>query len=104
MYQPSHHREDRLSIQHEAIDSHSFGLLISLGAEGLLANGVPFLLNRSEGERGTLFAHIARANSQWQNLDGQSVLVVFQGPQSYISPHFIRPSAKPARSFPPGIT
>ena len=88
MYQPAHHREDRLSIQHEAIDTHSFGLLISLGGDGLLANGVPFLLHRSEGERGTLHAHIARANTQWHNLEGQKVLVVFQGPQSYISPSF----------------
>jgi transcriptional regulator len=31
---------------------------------------------------------MARANPQWRELDGQKVLVVFQGPQAYISPSF----------------
>lgn len=88
MYQPAHHREDRLDVQHGLIEQHPFGLLVSTGAEGLLANGVPFILKRSEGTLGLLKAHLARANAQWQGLDGQKVLVVFQGPMSYVSPSF----------------
>ena len=88
MYQPPLHREDRLEIQHALIETHPFGLLISIGPDGLLANGVPFILKREHGELGMLKAHIARANSQWQNLDGQQVLVVFQGPLSYVTPSF----------------
>jgi transcriptional regulator len=86
MYQPAPHREDRLEVQHELIERHPLGLLISLGAAGLLANALPFLLQRSAGPLGTLQAHLARANAQWQELDGQQVLVVFQGPQAYVSP------------------
>lgn len=88
MYQPAHHREDRLDVQHGLIESHPFGLLISTGPDGLIANGLPFTLRRGEGPLGTLRAHIARANAQWQGLDGQQVLVVFQGPLSYVSPSF----------------
>ena len=88
MYQPPLHREDRLEVQHALIETHPFGLLISTGPDGLLANGVPFILKREHGERGMLKAHIARANGQWQNLDGQQVLVVFQGPLSYVTPSF----------------
>ncbi len=88
MYQPPHHREDRLDVQHALIERHPFGLLISTGPEGLLANGLPFLLRREAGALGTLAAHMARANEQWRTLDGQSVLVVFQGPQTYITPAF----------------
>jgi transcriptional regulator len=88
MYQPAHHREDRLDVQHALIQSHPFGLLISSGADGLLANAIPFLLQQRLGSLGTLEAHMARANGQWRNIDGQQVLVVFQGPQSYISPSF----------------
>ena len=80
MYQPPHHREDRLDIQHALIEAHPFGLLISTGPDGLLANGLPFTLKRGQGSFGVLKAHIARANNQWQTLDGQQVLVVFQGP------------------------
>lgn len=83
MYQPTHHREDRLEAQHDFIERYSLGLLISTGLEGLLANSVPFLLNR-QGR--TLQAHLARANAQLQGIDGQTVLAVFQGPQAYVSP------------------
>lgn len=88
MYQPPHHREARLEVQHALIETHPFGLLISMGPEGLLANGIPFILKREHGERGLLKAHIARANTQWQSLEGQQVLVVFQGPLSYVTPSF----------------
>ena len=88
MYQPPHHREDRLEVQHGLIESHPFGLLISLGSEGLLANSLPFLLQRSSGPLGTLQVHMARANAQWRDIDGQKVLTVFQGPQAYVSPSF----------------
>ena len=86
MYQPPHHREDRINVQHALIEAHPFGLLISTGPDGLLANGLPFTLKRDPGSYGVLKAHIARANNQWQTLDGQQVLVVFQGPLSYVSP------------------
>lgn len=88
MYQPAHHREDRLEIQHQLIECHPLGLLISAGSTGLVANAIPFLLRRTSGPRGTLQAHMARANGQWRELEGQEVLVVFQGPQAYVSPSF----------------
>lgn len=88
MYQPTQHREDRLDVQHLLIGSHPFGLLISNGIGGLTANGLPFLLQPGQGPLGTLQAHLARANGQWKDLDGQQVLVVFQGPLSYVSPSF----------------
>jgi len=31
---------------------------------------------------------MARANTQWQSIEGQKVLIVFQGSQSYVSPTF----------------
>jgi transcriptional regulator len=43
---------------------------------------MPFLLERD----GSLVGHMARANPQWQDLDGQPVLVVFSGPHAYVSP------------------
>ena len=76
MYQPPLHREDRLEVQHALIETHPFGLLISNGPSDLLANGLPFILKRDHGPFGLLKAHIARANNQWQDLDGQRVLVV----------------------------
>jgi len=100
MYQPDHHREDRTSVQHDLIEAHPFGLLISSGAEGLVANGLPFLLQRDHGPLGRLQAHIARANPQWRGLDGQEVLVVFQGPQAYVTPAFYATKAETGKVVP----
>jgi len=86
MYCPSLFREDRLEVQHAFIRSHPLGLLISHGASGLVANLVPFVLRTGDSERGVLQAHMARANPQWRELDDQAVLVVFRGPDAYVSP------------------
>jgi transcriptional regulator len=87
MYQPPHFREDRLDVQHRLILAHPLGLLISAGAGGLQANHIPFLVDAAASERGTLRAHLARANPQIAEFANVTeCLVVFQGPQQYISP------------------
>lgn len=86
MYQPPHFREDRLEVQHALIRTHPLGLLISAGPEGIVANPLPFLLDPARSTLGTLRAHLARANPQWRTLSGQSVLVVFQGVDTYVTP------------------
>ena len=86
MYEPEHFKEERLGVQQALIKAHPFGLLISNGAEGLEANAVPFILDAAAAPLGILRAHVARANPHWKSLTGKQVLVVFQGPQTYISP------------------
>lgn len=89
MYQPVHHREERLDVLHDLIRSHPLGLLVSNGPEGPIANPVPFLLDIEATAKGRLSAHVARANPQWQMLatkPDEPVLVVFQGVERYITP------------------
>jgi transcriptional regulator len=86
MYQPPHFKEDRLEVLHQLIHTHPFGLLVSHGPGGLQANGLPFHLNSAAAPNGVLLAHMARANPQWRELQGRGVLVIFQGPQAYVSP------------------
>ncbi len=87
MYQPPHFREDRIEVQHALIRAQSLGLLITAGPGGLQANHVPFLIDAGRSERGTLRVHLARANPQRHELAAVAeCLVVFQGPQQYISP------------------
>lgn len=87
MYQPPHFREERLEIQHDLIRTHPLGLLINSGEDGPNANAIPFLIDTSTAPKGVLRAHVARANPQWRELakDGR-VLIVFQGPQIYVTP------------------
>jgi transcriptional regulator len=87
MYQPPAFREDRIEVQHELIRVHPLGLLITAGPGGLIANPFPFLLDPEGSEKGTLRLHIARANPQWRELEAvEECLVVFQGPQDYVTP------------------
>ena len=87
MYQPPHFREDRRDVQHALIKTHSLGLLITAGPGGLQANFIPFLIDAKATDNGTLRAHLARANPQLRELAAvEECLVVFQGPQAYVSP------------------
>lgn len=68
------------------IQQHSFGLLISQVEGEPFASHLPFLLDRSAGPHGSLIGHLALANPQWRQAEGQQVLAIFSGPHAYISP------------------
>ncbi len=86
MYQPSAFREERLETLHALIRAHPLATLITAGTGGLIANLVPFILVDAGG-KGTLHAHIAKANDQVDALQaGAETLVVFHGPEAYITP------------------
>lgn len=93
MYQPSAFREERLETLHALVRSHPLATLITSGTGGLIANLVPFTLVEA-GEKGTLRAHISKANDQLEPLKaGAETLVVFHGPEAYITPSWY-PSKK----------
>ncbi|MCX7341650.1 MAG: FMN-binding negative transcriptional regulator [Hyphomicrobiales bacterium] len=87
MYQPEHFRLDDRDALHDVMRAHPLGQLISAGASGLQANPVPFVLHADDGNQGLLRTHLARPNAQWRDfVDGCDVLVIFQGPQAYVTP------------------
>jgi len=88
MYLPAHFAETRPEPLHELIRNHPLGMLVTLADAGLQANPVPFFLDADPaGGPGILRAHVARANPLWRETRGDvESLVVFQGPQAYISP------------------
>jgi transcriptional regulator len=86
MYLPSAFKEERIEVLHALIRTHPLAMLITAGPGGLIANLVPFILVDA-GAKGTLRAHIAKANDQVDALRaGAETLVVFQGPEAYITP------------------
>jgi transcriptional regulator len=87
LYEPPLHRNEDLPALQALIRDRVFGLLISNGAEGLIANSVPFVLDPAASKLGVLKVHLARANPQWRELQERpDVLVVFQGLDHYITP------------------
>ncbi|WP_095203021.1 FMN-binding negative transcriptional regulator [Mesorhizobium carmichaelinearum] len=89
MYIPPHFAELDRAVLHDLIEKHPLGILITHGKGGLDANHIPFELDRSKGDAGTLHCHVARKNPVWQELaDGDEVLVVFRAAEAYISPNW----------------
>jgi len=87
LYEPPLHRNENLPELHALIKERVFGLLISKGAEGLIANSLPFVLDTAASKLGVLKVHLARANPQWRDLQEQpDALVVFEGHDHYITP------------------
>lgn len=100
MYLPAHFREDRREVQFDLIRSHPLGLLVSAGPGGLMANPVPFTAYPDEGP-GVLRAHVARANAHWREFAATNeCLVLFQGPQAYISPSWYPSKAEKHHTVP----
>ena len=83
---PLHELTDR-EVLFSVMASRPLGAWVCHGREGLIANHVPFLLVRNRGPLGTLIGHVSRANVVWRELDSATPSVVmFQGPQAYITP------------------
>ena len=81
--------------------SRPLGAWVCHGRDGLVANHVPFLLDRSRGPLGTLIGHVARANTVWRELGSTTPsLVMFQGPQAYITPGWYPGKAEHGRVVP----
>lgn len=87
MYIPREFRIDDREVLFDLMERFSFATLVTIQDGVPQATQVPFTLDRGRGENGTLVAHLARANGQWQTLRGdQETLVIFQGPHTYITP------------------
>jgi len=65
------------------IEKNSFGVIISRHDDRLFGTHLPFVPDRANR---CLTGHFAKQNEQWQDIEKQEVLVIFQGPHHYISP------------------
>lgn len=101
MYLPSHFEESRSEMLHRLMRKHPLGTLVTLGADGLNANHLPFEFDPGPEPHGVLRAHVARANPVWRDFsDEVESLVVFQGAQAYISPSLYATKAEHGRVVP----
>lgn len=87
MYVSKHHQLNDREAIFTLMASYPLGAWVCSGKEGLVANHVPFYLDQSKGPFGTLMGHVSRANVVWRELShATSSVVMFQGPQAYITP------------------
>lgn len=97
MYIPSALKMETTQETHAFINEFGFAVVIS---DPLEASHLPFILRPDEGDLGTLYSHFAKANSQWENIDGKEALVIFSGPHAYISPSwYAKPPGVPTWNY-----
>jgi transcriptional regulator len=86
MYRPSPFEAPDLDAMYALVEDSPLGALVTMGEAGLAANHVPFELDR---QAGVLRAHVARRNPVWRDAQAgrADALVIFTGPDAYISPN-----------------
>ena len=100
MYQPDHFRVDDATQMHALMRARPLAALISAGASGLYGTHLPTVL-KDEGGFGTIECHLARANPHWRELaEGNEALMIFQGPEGYISPNWYPTKAQTGKVVP----
>jgi transcriptional regulator len=101
MYLPAHFEETRAELLHRLMRQHPLGTLVTLESGGLNANHIPFEFDAGPVPFGVLRAHVPRANPVWREASAElDTLVVFQGPQIYITPSWYATKRETERAVP----
>jgi transcriptional regulator len=101
MYLPTAFNQTDLAELHRQVAASRLATLVSHGPQGLQASHLPLLLEPGEGESGTLYGHLARANPHWRELAaGGEALAIFSGPEAYVSPSWYPGKAEHGKAVP----
>lgn len=89
MYLPRKFREDRIEVLHATMLEIGAAAIVGQGPDGLVATHVPVELDPEPAPWGTIRCHFARPNPHAQSIaDGRELLLIFQGPQGYVTPNW----------------
>ena len=99
MYIPKHFKETDEQEIERFIRENSFGIIVSIQDGIPIGTHIPFMVEKRDGEL-ILRAHISRANEQKESLiDGTEVLIIFNGPHTYISSTWYKSNEVPTWNF-----
>jgi len=86
MYVPPAFRNDDIENIRATIRAIRLANLVTATADGLIATPLPLFLDETEGEHGTLYGHVAKANPQWRAAPTGDAMAIFMGPEAYVTP------------------
>ena len=86
MYIPPAFKDDEVESIRATIRGARLASLVTATAEGPVATPLPLFLDETEGEHGTLYGHLAKANPQWRLPPIGQALAIFTGPEAYVTP------------------
>lgn len=100
MYTPPAFAQDDLETIHAMIRETGLATLVTMTEDGLKGTQLPLMLREDEGEFGTLYGHLARANPQWKLEPQAEALVIFPGIDTYIAPNWYASKAEHGKVVP----
>jgi len=100
MYTPPAFREDDPAEVRRIMREARLATLVTMTSNGLIATPLPLFLDEREGEHGTLYGHVARANPQWMHPSEADALVIFSGPDAYVTPNWYPSKQKHGKVVP----
>jgi transcriptional regulator len=87
MYTPTQFEVTNVDVMHDLIRDYPLATLVTLSPNGINANHIPLNRSVSPDPYGTLQGHVARSNPILDDIKtGQETLVIFHGPNAYITP------------------
>ena len=86
MYIPPAFKDDDVESIRRTIRNARLANLVTATTDGPVATPLPLFLDETEGEHGTLYGHVARANPQWRLPPLGEALAIFSGPEAYVTP------------------
>ena len=100
MYRPDHFVVEDIPQVHALMRARPLAALVSTGPLGLYGTHLPTVL-KDDGPFGTIECHLARANPHWKDLAaGGEALMIFQGPESYVTPNWYPSKALHGKTVP----
>jgi len=86
MYVPEAFRDDDLASLHGTMRAARLANLVTATADGLIATPLPLIVDPTEGAKGVLYGHVARANPQWKSAPTGEAMAIFMGADAYVTP------------------
>jgi transcriptional regulator len=88
MYTPQHFEQHNEVSLFDLIEQYPFATLVTHSNSGIEANHIPLYLQENKDKK-LLLGHIAKANPLWKTVqEGAEALIIFNGPNCYISPNY----------------
>ena len=100
MYIPPAFRETDLPLIHETMRAAGLANLVTATANGLVCTPLPLVLDDREGEMGTLYGHVAKANPQWREVPVGEAMAIFMGPNAYVTPSWYEGKSRDGKVVP----
>lgn len=86
MYRPNNSAIDDPEVLRHVMAEIGFAALVTPHEAGIEITHVPVVVRKENGKT-VIETHLARANAHW-TLAGAGSVLIFQGPQAYVSPSF----------------